>query len=203
MNNSSKNASKCGSCRANCPAFSAFCREPATARGKIALAQHILKGSIPLDDKTRLAMSKCLLCGGCVEKCPNGVPIDQIVIATREALAREQGLTTFHALLGRILKKRSRAALGAKIARLVTPCIFKKIPATSGLRLRFPLPFVDSARQFPTLARKPFLERHPEVIPGEPDKPRVVFFVGCMINFVYPQVGGSGPGPFSGISAAP
>ena len=33
------------------------------------------------------------------------------------------------------------------------------------------------------------MERHPEVIPGEPGKPRIVFFVGCMTNFVYTEVG--------------
>ena len=33
------------------------------------------------------------------------------------------------------------------------------------------------------------MDRHPEVIPGEPGKPRIVFFVGCMTNFVYTEVG--------------
>jgi glycolate oxidase iron-sulfur subunit len=33
------------------------------------------------------------------------------------------------------------------------------------------------------------MDRHPEVIPGEPGKPRVVYFVGCMTNFVYTEVG--------------
>ena len=74
-----KKCVKCGACRANCPAFTAFQREPAVARGKVALAQHILKNDIELDDQTYLAMSKCLLCGSCVEKCPNEVPTDEIV----------------------------------------------------------------------------------------------------------------------------
>ncbi|HLO25145.1 MAG TPA: heterodisulfide reductase-related iron-sulfur binding cluster, partial [Geobacteraceae bacterium] len=34
-----------------------------------------------------------------------------------------------------------------------------------------------------------FMDRHPEVIPGEPGKPRIVYFVGCMTNFVYTEVG--------------
>ncbi len=63
------------------------------------------------------------------------------------------------------------------------------MPETSGLRLRFPLPFLGNKRNIPPLAKKPFLERHPEVIQGEPGKPRIVFFVGCMTNFCYPQIG--------------
>ncbi|ABK98156.1 (Fe-S)-binding protein [Pelobacter propionicus] len=184
-----KKCVKCGACRANCPAFSVFGREPAVARGKVALAQHILKDDIGLDDQTYLAMSKCLLCGSCVEKCPNDVPTDEIVIAAREALARKRGLTTFHAAVGRVIKNRSLMTMGARMAGLLGPLFFKKVPATSGLRLRFPAPFVGNQRHIPAIARTPFMDRHPEVIPGEPGKPRVIFFVGCMTNFVYTSVG--------------
>jgi glycolate oxidase iron-sulfur subunit len=184
-----KKCVKCGACRANCPAFTAFQREPAVARGKVALAQHILKDDIELDDQTYLAMSKCLLCGSCVEKCPNEVPTDEIVIAAREALAQKRGLSTFHAAVGQVIKSRSRMQLGAKVAALLGPLFFKKVPKTSGLRLRFPVPFIGSKRHIPAIAKKPFMYRHPEVIPGEPGKPRIVFFVGCMTNFVYTEVG--------------
>ena len=184
-----KKCVKCGACRQNCPAFSAFQREPAVARGKVALAQHLMRDDIELDDQTYQAMSKCLLCGSCVEKCPNDVPTDEIVIAAREALARKRGLTTFHAAVGQVIKSRSRMKMGAKMAALLGPLFFKKVPETSGLRLRFPLPFVGDQRFIPAVAKKPFMDRHPEVIPGEPGKPRIVFFVGCMTNFCYPEVG--------------
>ena len=184
-----KKCVKCGACRQNCPAFTAFGREPAVARGKVALTQHLLKDDIELDDQTYLAMSKCLLCGSCVEKCPNNVPTDEIVIAAREALARKRGLTTFHAAVGQVIRNRTRMKLGAKAASLLGPLFFKKVPETSGLRLRFPLPFVGGERHIPAIAKKPFMDSHPEVIPGEPGRPRVVFFVGCMTNFVYTGVG--------------
>lgn len=184
-----KKCVKCGACRQNCPAFVAFQREPAVARGKVALAQHILKDDIGLDDQTYLAMSRCLLCGGCVEKCPNDVPTDEIVIAARESLARKRGLTTFHAAVGQVIKSRSRMKMGAKMASLLGPLFFKKVPATSGLRLRFPAPFVGTKRYIPEIAESSFIDRHPEVIPGEPGKPRIAFFVGCMTNFVYTDVG--------------
>ena len=184
-----KKCVKCGACRQNCPAFVAFQREPAVARGKVALTQHLLKDDIELDDQTYQAMSKCLLCGGCVEKCPNDVPTDEIVIAAREALAKKRGLTTFHAAVGQVIKSRTRMKMGAKMASLLGPLFFKKVPETSGLRLRFPLPFVGNKRHIPAVAATSFMERHPEVIPGEPGKPRIVFFVGCMTNFCYPEVG--------------
>jgi glycolate oxidase iron-sulfur subunit len=184
-----KKCVKCGACRAHCPAFTAFQREPATARGKIALAQHLLKGDITLDDATYAAMSKCLLCGSCVEKCPNEVPTDEIVIFAREALAERRGLTTFHKAVSRVIGNRKLMNMGTLAASILGPLFFRKVPATSGLRLRFPLPFVGGKRHIPSIARKPFMERHPEVIHGEPGKPRIVYFVGCMTNFVYTEVG--------------
>ncbi|RII29213.1 MAG: (Fe-S)-binding protein [Geobacter sp.] len=184
-----KKCVKCGACRAHCPAFAAWQREPAAARGKVALAQHLMKQDIELDDQTYLAMSKCLLCGSCVEKCPNEVPTDEIVIAAREALAERRGLTTFHQAVGRVIRNRKLMNFGALAAAILGPLFFRKVPATSGLRLRFPLPFVGGKRHIPQLAKKPFLNRHPEVIQGEPGKPRIVFFVGCMTNFVYTEVG--------------
>lgn len=184
-----KKCVKCGACRAHCPAFTAFQREPATARGKIALAQHLLKGDITLDDATYAAMSKCLLCGSCVEKCPNEVPTDEIVIVAREALAERRGLTTFHKAVSRVIGNRKLMNMGTLAAAILGPLFFRKVPETSGLRLRFPLPFAGGKRHIPSIARKPFMERHPEVIHGEPGKPRIVYFVGCMTNFVYTEVG--------------
>jgi glycolate oxidase iron-sulfur subunit len=189
VENELKKCVKCGACRANCPAFNAYQREPAVARGKVALAQHILKGDIELDEQTYAAMSKCLLCGSCVEKCPNDVPTDEIVMVAREALAHKQGLTTFHKAVARVIKNRKLMNMGALAARILGPLFFRKVPATSGLRLRFPLPFVGGKRHIPLLAKQPFMDRHPEVIPGEAGKPRIVFFVGCMTNFVYTEIG--------------
>ncbi|RNC72279.1 MAG: (Fe-S)-binding protein [Desulfuromonadales bacterium] len=189
VENELKKCVKCGACRAHCPAFTAFQREPAVARGKVALAQHLLEGDIELDDATYAAMSKCLLCGSCVEKCPNDVPTDEIVMVARESLAQKRGLTTFHKAVGQVLKNRRLMSFGAFAATILGPLFFRKVPQTSGLRLRFPLPFVGNKRHIPQIARKPFLTRHPEVIAGEPGKPRIVFFVGCMTNFVYTEVG--------------
>ena len=180
---------KCGACRAHCPVFAELKREPAVARGKLALAKAILEGSIKLDDRTYLDMSNCLLCGSCVDKCANDVPTDEIVIAAREALARKRGLTTFHKAVGNVIRNRKLMNMGATMAALMGPLFFQKVPATSGLRLNFPLPFLDDRRHFPQIAAKPFLERHPEVIPGLPGRPRVIYFVGCMTNFVYTGIG--------------
>src|SRR5512137_2103097 len=118
---------KCGACRAHCPVFGEIKREPAVARGKIALARALNEGTLKLDDRTYLDMSRCLLCGSCVEKCANDVPTDEIVIAAREALARKRGLTTFHKAVGNVIRNRKLMNMGAAMAAFMGPLFFQKV----------------------------------------------------------------------------
>lgn len=188
IENELKKCVKCGTCRAHCPVFSVLGREPVTARGKIALARGILSGSVPIDSRTREDMSKCLLCGRCVEKCANKVPTDLIVLAAREVLARKRGLTPFSRVISLLLGNRSLLNGLSMLAKVASPFLFGRIPASSGLRLRFPFRFLGR-RRIPALARRPFLGRHPEVMEGRPGRPRVLYFVGCMTNYIYPEIG--------------
>jgi glycolate oxidase iron-sulfur subunit len=180
---------KCGVCRAHCPVFAELGREPAVARGKVALARAILSGAIEPDKRTYDDMSRCLLCGNCVLKCPNDVPVDEIVVAARAVLAEKRGLSSLHKAVRYLLKNRGIMRNGAFIAAILSPIVLRKIPGSSGLRLRFPVPLIGRRRFFPKIAATPFMARHPEITPGAAGKPRIVFFAGCMTNFIYPQVG--------------
>ncbi len=48
---------KCGACRAHCPAFGAEKHEGRVARGKIALADALLKGEVEMEERFLLDMS--------------------------------------------------------------------------------------------------------------------------------------------------
>jgi glycolate oxidase iron-sulfur subunit len=180
---------KCGACQAHCPVFAEHRTESVVARGKVALAHALLAEDISLDERFVADMSKCLLCGSCFDKCPNLVPTDEIVMAARREIAGEKGLTLFGKGVSTVLKNPSLMKWGAKGAKTFSKVLFKKIPDGSGLRLRFPAPFIAPDRVIPEIAAKPFRERHPEFIPGEDGKPLVAIFTGCMINYMYPQIG--------------
>ncbi|PLY05561.1 MAG: (Fe-S)-binding protein [Desulfuromonas sp.] len=180
---------KCGACRAHCPAFGAEKHEGRVARGKVALADALLKGDVDLEEKFLLDMSQCLLCGSCCAQCPNKVHTEEIVAATRREIAKRKGLSTFGKGVGTILKHQGVMNTLAKAGGAFSKLLFKKIPDQSGLRLRFPAPFIAADRTLPPIAAKPFRERHPEVIPGVAGQPRVLFFTGCGINYMYPDSG--------------
>ncbi|NOQ51850.1 MAG: (Fe-S)-binding protein [Desulfuromonadaceae bacterium] len=180
---------KCGCCRAHCPAFGAEKHEGRVARGKIALADALLNGDVEMEERFLLDMSQCLLCGSCYAQCPNKVHTEDIVAATRREIAKRKGLSTFGKGVGTVLKNQGLMNLLAKGGGAFSKLLFKKIPEQSGLRLRFPAPFISSDRTLPPLTAKPFRERHPEIIPGDVDKPTVLFFTGCGINYMYPDSG--------------
>ena len=180
---------KCGACQAHCPVFAEKKRESTVARGKVALAHALLDQELPLDERFVQDMSQCLLCGSCFDKCPNLVPTDEIVMAARQEIAERQGLSTFGKALTTVLKRPKLMAALAKGGKLFEKVVFRKVPRQSGLRLRFPAPFISRDRTIPPVAAKPFRERHPEFIPGKEGAPTVAFFTGCMINYMYPQIG--------------
>jgi glycolate oxidase iron-sulfur subunit len=180
---------KCGACRAHCPAFGAEKREGRVARGKIALANSVLEGEVGLESKVIEDLSQCLLCGSCCAGCPNKVHTEDIVAAARRRIAEEQGLSTFGKGVATVLGRPKLMNLLAKSGGTLSALLFSKLPGDSGLRLRFPAPYLEQERTLPPITAKPFRERVPEITPGDPQQPTVLFFTGCGINYMYPAVG--------------
>jgi len=180
---------KCGACRAHCPVFGAERQEGRVARGKVALSHAVLEGEVTLEDKVLEDLSQCLLCGSCCAQCPNKVPTEEIVAAARRRIAEERGLSTFGkgvaAILGRPKLMNVLAKAGGKFSAL----LFKKLPENSGLRLRFPAPYLAADRTLPSVAETPFRDTAPELVEGQAGQPTVLFFTGCGINYMYPAVG--------------
>ncbi|MFH0782641.1 MAG: (Fe-S)-binding protein [Pseudomonadota bacterium] len=182
---------KCGVCQAHCPTYQLTRKEGAVARGKISLAAALLAGGADLEERLQEDISMCLMCGSCVSKCPNKVPTHEIVGAIRREIAEKQGLSPLgkgiSALLGSKVLMNSLSKGGA----LLAPLLLKKVPESSGLRLRFPAPGLQGMqnRTVPKIAFRNLFDRLPEFIEGQTDKPVVGFFAGCSITYAYPEIG--------------
>jgi len=180
---------KCGACRAHCPVFGAERREGRVARGKVALADAVLRGEVGLEAKVLEDLSQCLLCGSCEAQCPNKVPTDEIVAAARRRIAEQKGLSSFGKGLAAVLGRPKLMNALAKTSGKLSKLLFKRLPENSGLRLRFPAPYLAADRTLPPLTDRPFRERVPEVIEGKAGMPTIAFFTGCGINYMYPAIG--------------
>ena len=179
---------KCGRCLSVCPVYRELGREKGVARGKLSLIES--QGGKELkrsSKKLKEIISLCLLCGACTENCPNLVEGDKIIQKARGALfSKKYPALPLKLMLQHILTSPKKMDKLHKAGKLLQPLFFKKIPAESGLHLRFPLSSWGENRVVPDLAKEPFLKKYS----GEkaPAKTDVVLFVGCVGNYLFPQV---------------
>ncbi|MBU1568696.1 MAG: (Fe-S)-binding protein [Proteobacteria bacterium] len=179
---------KCGVCQAHCPTYQLSRREGAVARGKIALAAALLEGGTSLEERLQEDINMCLMCGSCVSKCPNKVPTHEIVGAIRRQITDNEGLSLIGKGVSTLLGSKALMNGLIKGGALLSPMLLKKVPESSGLRLRFPAPGMQD-RTVPKIAFRNLFDRLPEFIEGRPDKPVVGFFAGCSITYAYPEIG--------------
>jgi glycolate oxidase iron-sulfur subunit len=178
---------RCGKCRAQCPVFFETKNESSVARGRIALLDAYLKGDIRFSRKVKESMMTCLRCLRCLENCPSGVRIDELLNFAREKMAQEIGVPLPGKIIFRVILRRRKlfnfVIRAAKIFQRLLP----RDGSAPPLR-HLPL-FFGGKRRVPPLAARSVLASMPEVNPAEgAEKKRVALFVGCLINYTYPDI---------------
>ena len=181
---------KCGTCMAQCPVYIETLEEPLVARGKISLIENIGEGDGDFNKRFSKILSQCLLCGTCTENCPNGVPADDIIRQARSLLVNDKGLSLpKKAIFQYLLDSKHLMPMLLKGGAALQGLFLKKVPEESGLRLRFPLPYLDERRFIPSLAKDSFLEVQSGWVRAEKEVRRVGLFVGCVTNYLFPNIG--------------
>lgn len=181
---------RCGACMKVCPVFEILRHEGGVARGKIALAEAVLRGGIEDGEPYRRFLSACLLCGRCTSSCPNRVDTPLIVQAARvELAAARRGGALKRFVLGRIPSSPRLGGL-LKTARALRWLWARRIPRSSGLRIRFFSGPLRERRLIPPIARPFFQEQEPPRAFTGPGM-RVALFVGCVSNYLRPPAAAS------------
>ena len=179
---------RCGNCQAVCPVYHQVRREPAVARGKVVIAQALLNGEIEPDEEVARQLDLCLTCTACVDACPSGIRLDDIILAARAEVVRRRGVSAGASAVFAAVKRPRLLKAGAAAAAKLQGLAFAAGPEDGLGVARLPL----------SRERRPVLPR----LPGRPLGPadgsagrapqargRVVFYPGCMITYVYPEIG--------------
>jgi glycolate oxidase iron-sulfur subunit len=180
---------KCGTCQYVCPVYSVSPQESNTPRGKVALVEAVSQGYLDGTSRYKDYLETCLLCGACEEACPNEVKNLSILFRARGNVPEKIRSKTVKGLVMKyLLGAVNLFRYAMKAGRTFQYLIFRRVPASSGMRRRFPMPVITSDRTLPTIAKRFFTEQYRgQVTDG--DGPRVGIFVGCASNYVYPEVG--------------
>ncbi|WP_024955283.1 (Fe-S)-binding protein [Sulfurospirillum arcachonense] len=180
---------KCGKCIPVCTIHDVNGDEATSPRGFLELLGAYKKGHLELDKNVKSIFESCFLCTNCVDICPNDLPVDMLIEQARNDIRKKYGLAWYKKLAFFLLRNRKIMDIGAKLGFVFQTCAFKKDDKRSSMFLRnFPLIKYD--RLFPSLARKSFLNSHPDVIKNG-GKGKVGIFIGCLGNYMYTDVGKS------------
>ncbi|MEE9474247.1 MAG: (Fe-S)-binding protein [Candidatus Hydrothermarchaeaceae archaeon] len=156
---------KCGDCQAVCPTFAVTGDESAVARGRIRLIRALNDGELELTDTLVDKINSCMMCLACTANCPSGVKVDEVIISARKKIAEERGLPLFKRISNAVLSHSIIMKIASLISPLYRPIIGNVVPKTSRRTFSGPPPKVENPKM------------------------RVAFFAGCMVNYVYPEIG--------------
>lgn len=179
---------KCGNCMAVCPVYVTEKTEAAFARGKVAIAESLLKGELDFNDKdVQEKLFNCLVCTSCMQNCPCGVDVCKIMLSLRAALAREAGLHPIKKMIFGALKNQPLFDKAMKAGAALQHLGLRKLPGNAGYEPRIAMGLAMK-RIFPGLASKPFRDQAPEIIKVKNPRTKVAFFTGCAFNYIFPDV---------------
>ncbi|MCP2598700.1 (Fe-S)-binding protein [Candidatus Aminicenantes bacterium AC-335-L06] len=175
---------RCGTCTAYCPVFLQTNEEWYSARGRMALLEAVTKKRIKENAFYRDVIFSCLYCYTCVKNCPVGVKVDEFIILAREQYIGKKGLPLIQKLGLETLKNKKTLGSGIKTLRLLNRCsprfikkVFLSLLSKNGNRI------------IPPFAKKSLSEQLPEKIMVKKPKLKVAFFTGCLIEYIYPEIG--------------
>jgi glycolate oxidase iron-sulfur subunit len=182
---------KCGLCRAVCPVFAEVRDESGSARGRIAMVEALRESRLGLSQALIDRLSKCLNCKACMEACPSGIKVDEIILAARAEIFRSGRFPRLKKFIFRQLLRRGRLVppVGKTLA-FIERKILKCLPPSSPYRVLLPLVRLDKHRVLPVFAEKTLMEEFGEIVsPAGTPRMRVGLFVGCATNLIYTNVG--------------
>ncbi len=182
---------RCGLCQSVCPLFATTGREADVARGKLALLNGLAQDLLQDPQGVLARLQRCLLCGACAANCPSGVRVTEIFLRARAILTGYLGLSRLQKAVFRGLLAQPRffhrlLALGAKCQGFFLQPADELLGSSCA---RFLTPLLQ-ARHFRPLAATPFHKQLPvHESPAAPGRPTVAFFVGCLVDKIFPEVG--------------
>ncbi len=174
---------KCGICKSVCPTYPFKEEEGAFARGRLALAEMVLRGELPLNEEVVAQWNECAMCRRCEWVCPNDVQYKEVLIKAREIQRQKyRDRLSESALKGLELMHTAPGKTALKIAGALS------FPLPSAVKL--PLP-TGGVKFFPKPSAKAFSLRGKVFRAEGEEKKKLLFFTGCMIDAFYTKTGES------------
>ncbi len=178
----------CGMCLPACPTYMATGSEAESPRGRLYLMQQLLRGELDNPKEIKPHLDACLGCLGCQTVCPSGVQYGDLLLESREQLAKNDD-SIAHGLKRWVMQH----VLPDKFL-LSTLFGFLWLYQQSGLQalvrksrlLKLIPPLAHQESLLPHL--KKTRQLHNGLSFGNPSGERVVLFTGCVMDAMYNHI---------------
>lgn len=178
----------CGMCLPACPTYMATGSEAESPRGRLYLMRQLLRGELDEPNDIKPHLDACLGCMGCQTVCPSGVQYGDLLLESREQLAKADD-SLAHGLKRWVMQH----VLPDKLL-LSTLFGFLWLYQQSGLQalvrksriLKLIPPLAYQESLLPRLKKTRSL--HHGLSFGNPSGERVVLFTGCVMDAMYNHV---------------
>ncbi|MDZ7331491.1 MAG: (Fe-S)-binding protein [candidate division KSB1 bacterium] len=182
---------RCGYCQPTCPTYVVTGIEHSVARGRNFLARLIYEGEVAFDPQYKTPIFECLLCGACNVNCAPVVKTQDIMMAAREIYIQRHGQPPLQRFVFRELLPNPE-----RMTRLMKLIALGKRTGISGLAQALRVfgwiakDFANAEALVASFPKKFFRERLSELPSVRADRgPKIGYFVGCGINYAFPDVG--------------
>ncbi len=181
--------SGCGMCQAVCPVYGVTGREADVTRGKLELLKGLMGDLFSNPGGAYDRLDRCLLCGSCAKNCPRGVDAVALFLQARSIIRAYQGLPVGQKVLfQRLMADPSRfnrfVAWGSKWQHLI---LKPSAPYPDASCARLVSPLLSNRRIMP-LAPIAYHQMKKPIAVSDGKAIRVAFFVGCLLDKVFPRV---------------
>ena len=183
---------KCGFCTFWCPVYQEERLEPSVARGKNMMIRGLLAGDLEYTREFADRLNQCTLCMVCTVNCPARANIPNVIVAARADTTKARGLKFPYNIIYRWLLP--RRTLFGNVVRFASWFQGIFMPKTEGTirHLSMFLSALGRGRNIPQIAPR-FLRQMVPVVNKPPagveTKMKVGYFIGCMTDFVFPELG--------------
>lgn len=174
---------KCGACLSMCPVYHAvgghaYGNAYMGGIGAVVTAFH---HDLARAEET---VNMCAGCGKCESICPSRVDVPRMILEMRRRLADANGMAPAGRAAMMALRHQGMLRNAVKTARAA------QFPLNAGDGLLRDFPLIDDAKRLPAIAPKFLRDLVPERS-FEAGSADVTFYAGCMIDFLYPEIGES------------
>ncbi|MGP7816453.1 (Fe-S)-binding protein [Niallia sp. 01092] len=189
---------QCGYCLPACPTYLTFEKETHSPRGRINLVKMAAEGQISITDAED-AINLCLGCRACETACPSGVEYGKILEAAKEALYQEKRKSASKisgkledAMFIKVFSNSKRLQQAADLIWLYQKTGMQNVAHKAKLTKVLPENLAVFESVLPTVTSPKARKNRPNVFyPGVdkvPEKYKVAFFTGCVMDAVFEKI---------------